>query len=159
LNEGFSNSGKSIRTPTSFVIGCTFNPNAKNMDAQVERLERKVAAGAKFVMTQPVFDVDLVEEMSRRTQHLGIPIFTGVWPLLSGAQAEFLHNEVPGIIVPDKVRAEMSGRDGADARARGVELAKQIATAALAHFPGVYFITPFLHYEITSELAEFARCV
>ena len=159
LNEGFSNSGKSIRTATSFVIGCTFNPNAKNMDAQVERLERKVAAGAKFVMTQPVFDVDLVEEMSRRTQHLGIPIFTGVWPLLSGAQAEFLHNEVPGIIVPDKVRAEMSGRDGADARARGVELAKEIAAAALAHFPGVYFITPFLRYEITSELAEFARSV
>ena len=129
------------------------------MDAQVERLERKVAAGAKFVMTQPVFDVDLVEEMSRRTRHCGIPIFTGVWPLLSGQQAEFLHNEVPGIIVPDKVRAEMSGRDGADARARGIRLAKEIAAAALAHFPGVYFITPFLHYEITSELAEFARSV
>ena len=62
-------------------------------------------------MTQPVFDVQMVEEMKRRTSHLGIPIFTGVWPLLSGRQAEFLHNEVPGIVVPENVRAQMAGRE------------------------------------------------
>ncbi|MEY2479086.1 MAG: methionine synthase / methylenetetrahydrofolate reductase [Verrucomicrobiota bacterium] len=159
MNEGFSNSGKSIRTATDFVIGCTFNPNSKNLDAQVERLERKVAAGARFVMTQPVFDVDLVEQMHRRTEHLGVPIFTGVWPLLSGRQAEFLHNEVPGIIVPEKVRAALSALGSAEACEYGMKLAQEITREALAHFPGVYLITPFLRYETTSELAEFARSV
>src|SRR5712691_5940261 len=77
LNSGFTRAGKPLKAATNFVIGCTFNPNAKNLDAQVQRLERKVAAGAQFVMTQPVFDVDLVGEMHRRVQHLRIPIFTG----------------------------------------------------------------------------------
>lgn len=157
MNEGFSQAGKAIKAETGFVIGCTFNPNARNLDSQVNRLERKVAAGAQYAMTQPVFDVGLVAEVKRRTEHAGIPIFIGVWPLLSGRQAEFLHHEVPGIIVPDFVRAEMAGREGAEGRARGVKLAKEISAAALEHFPGVYLITPFLHYETTTELAEFAR--
>ena len=95
LNGGFTQAGKSIKTPTGFVSGCTFNPNARNLDAQVNRLERKIAAGAQFAMTQPVFEVRLLEEMVRRTAHIPIPIFAGVWPLLSGRWAEFLHNEVP----------------------------------------------------------------
>jgi 5,10-methylenetetrahydrofolate reductase len=75
LNEGFSQAGKSIKTLTGFVIGCTFNPNARNLDAQVNRLERTVAAGAQFGMTQPVFDVGLVEEMLRLTAHIPTPMF------------------------------------------------------------------------------------
>jgi homocysteine S-methyltransferase len=157
LNEGFSQAGKSIKSTCDFVIGCTFNPNARNLDSQVNRLERKVAAGAQYAMTQPVFDVRLIEETKRRTAHLNIPIFMGVWPLLSGRQAEFLHNEVPGIVVPDPVRAQMAGAEGAEGRARGVQLAKEIAAAALDHFNGLYLITPFLQYETTVELAEFAR--
>lgn len=157
LNEGFSHAGKSIKSLTGFVIGCTFNPNARNLDSQVNRLERKVAAGAQYAMTQPVFSLQLLEEMKRRTEHLRIPIFTGVWPLLSGRQAEFLHNEVPGIVVPDEVRATMAGSEGAEGRARGVKLARKITEAALAQFEGVYLITPFLQYETTVELAQFAR--
>ena len=157
LNEGFSHAGKSLKAEADFVIGCTFNPNARNLDSQVNRLERKVAAGAQYAMTQPVFDVRLLDEMYRRTQHINIPIFTGVWPLLSGRQAEFLHNEVPGIVVPDEVRAEMEGSEGADGRGRGVRLAKQITAAAVERFSGVYLITPFLQYDTTVELAQFAR--
>ncbi len=157
LNEGFSHAGKSIKSATEFVIGCTFNPNARNLDSQVNRLERKIAAGAQYAMTQPVFDVRLVLEMKRRTEHLGIPIFTGIWPLLSGRQAEFLHNEVPGIIVPDEVRARMAGLEGAEGRACGVQLAKEVVAAVLDHNAGVYLITPFLQYDTTVELAEFAR--
>lgn len=157
LNAGFTYAGKPLKASTNFVIGCTFNPNAKNLEAQVQRLERKVAAGARFVMTQPVFDIDLVAEMHRRTQHLPVAIFTGVWPLLGARQAEFLHHEVPGIIVPDSVRAELTALDEQGARARGARLAEEIIAAALEHFPGVYLITPFLHYEMTTELAKFAR--
>lgn len=157
LNEGFNQAGKSIKNPTDFVIGCTFNPNAKNLDAQVNRLERKAAAGAQFVMTQPVFDARLVEQMYRRTKHIGIPIFTGIWPLLSGRQAEFLHNEVPGIIVPDDVRAQMAGSEGTEGRERGVALAKVVAEAVLEYYSGVYLITPFLNYETTVEVTKFIR--
>ena len=123
----------------------------------MNRLERKVAAGAQYAMTQPVFDARLLEETKRRTAHLNIPIFVGVWPLLSGRQAEFLHNEVPGIVVPNEVRAQMAGSEGAEGRARGVELAKKIVAAVLGHYDGLYLITPFLQYETTVELAEFAR--
>lgn len=157
LNEGFSQAGKSIKSATEFVIGCTFNPNARNLDSQINRLERKVAAGAQYAMTQPVFDVQRVVEVKRRTEHLGIPIFIGVWPLLSGRQAEFLHNEVPGIIVPDAVRAKMAGLDGVDGHSRGVDLAKEVIEAVWDSFNSLYLITPFLRYETTVELARFAR--
>jgi homocysteine S-methyltransferase len=157
MNEGVNYTGKSIKMASRFLIGCTFNPNAKNMDAQVSRLERKVAAGAQYVMTQPVFETRLVAEMHRRTKHLGVPIFTGVWPLLNGRQAEFLHNEVPGIVIPERVRAEMAGKEGAEGRGQGIELAKEVCRATLDLFPGVYLITPFLVYDTTVELARFIR--
>jgi len=159
LNAGFTYAGKPLKATTNFVIGCTFNPNAKNLDAQVERLERKVSAGARFAMTQPVFDIELVAEMKRRTKHLPLVMFTGVWPLLSSRQAEFLHHEVPGIIVPDAVRSQMAMLDEKSARAMGMQLAEKMIAAALEHFPGVYLITPFLNYDLTSELARFARAV
>jgi len=157
LNEGFNHTGKSIKTRTQFVTGCTFNPNAKNLDAQVARLERKIAAGAQYVMTQPVFDIALVEAMSERLKHLNIPILTGVWPLLNGRQAEFLHNEVPGIVIPGNVRQQMAGLEGLEGRKQGVGIAKEVCRAVLDHFPGVYLITPFLNYETTAELAHFVR--
>jgi homocysteine S-methyltransferase len=108
-------------------------------------------------MTQPVFDPRVVEEMARRTRALGAPIFTGVWPLLNGRQAEFLHNEVPGITIPDAVREAMRGCEGVEGRTKGVELAKGVCRAVLDHFPGVYLITPFLSYDTTVELAQFVR--
>ncbi len=157
LNEGFNHSGKSVKAATRFVIGCTFNPNAKHLDAQIARLERKLAAGAHYVMTQPVFDPALVAAVAERTAGLGVPIFMGVWPLLNGRQAEFLHHEVPGILIPETVREKMAGREGLEGRAVGLEVAKEVCRAALDHFPGVYLITPFLNYELTVELAQFAR--
>ena len=160
LNEGFNHVGKSVKVPTRFVTGCTFNPNVKYLDAQIARLERKLAAGAQYVMTQPVFDVALVDEVARRTaalKALGVPVFVGVWPLLNGRQAEFLHNEVPGILIPEPVRAKMAGKEGDEGRRMGLRLAQEICRAALDNFPGVYLITPFLNYELTAELSAFAR--
>ncbi len=159
LNGGFTYAGKSLKAATDFVVGCTFNPNAKNLEAQVQRLERKVAAGAQFAMTQPVFDPELVVKMKNLTKHLPVVMFTGVWPLLSARQAEFLHNEVPGIIVPETVRSEMARSTEKGARDCGMRLAREIIESAIEHFPGVYLITPFLHYELTSELAGFARTI
>jgi methionine synthase / methylenetetrahydrofolate reductase (NADH) len=157
LNKGYNFAGKNIKYPTTFVMGCTFNPNAKNLDAQVARLERKIAAGARYVMTQPVFDQALVEQMHARTKHLGVPILTGVWPLLNGRQTEFLHHEVPGIIIPDQIRSRMAGTEGQQGRRQGIEIAKDVVRAALDYFPGIYLITPFLAYDTTAELAHFVR--
>jgi homocysteine S-methyltransferase len=157
LNKGYNFAGKNIKYPTDFVYGCTFNPNARNLDAQVSRLERKIEAGASYVMTQPVFDRALVKQMYDRTKHLKVPILTGIWPLLNGRQAEFLHHEVPGIIIPESIRSRMRGKEGVDARGIGVEIAKDVVRTALDHFPGIYLITPFLAYDTTAELAQFVR--
>ena len=157
LNKGYNFTGKTIKYRTDFVVGCTFNPNVKNLDAQIARLERKIKAGAKYAMTQPIFDRNLVKLMFDRTRHLNIPILTGVWPLLTGRQAEFLHHEVPGIIIPDPVRARMVGKEGQEGRRLGIEIGKEMVEAALEYFPGVYLITPFLAYDATAELAQFVR--
>jgi len=137
LNKGYNFAGKNIKYPTDFVMGCTFNPNAKNLDAQIARLERKIAAGARYVMTQPVFDQILVKQMHIRTKHFGVPILTGVWPLLNGKQTEFLHHEVPGIIVPDEIRSRMAGTEGQQGRRQGIEIAKDVVRAVLEYFPGI----------------------
>jgi methionine synthase / methylenetetrahydrofolate reductase(NADPH) len=157
LNKGYNFAGKTIKHTTDFVMGCTFNPNAKNLDAQVARLERKIAAGARYVMTQPVFDQAVVQQMHARIKHLGVPVLTGVWPLLNGRQTEFLHHEVPGIIIPDQIRSRMAGTEGQQGRRQGIEIAKEVVRAALDCFPGIYLITPFLAYDTTAELAQFAR--
>ena len=157
LNEGFTQAGTDLQARPDLVAGCTFNPNSRNLDAQVQKLERKVAAGARYVMTQPVFETRLVEETACRTAHLGIPVFTGVWPLLNGRQAKFLHNEVPGISIPDAIMARMEGLEGDAGRKEGVAVAKEVTRAVLDHFPGVYFMTPFLAYQTTEELCAFVR--
>ena len=95
--------------------------------------------------------------MYERTRHLNVPILTGVWPLLNGRQTEFLHHEVPGIIIPDAVRTRMANKEGQDGRRLGIDIAKQIIDKVLEFFPGVYLITPFLAYDTTAELAQFIR--
>ncbi len=157
FNAGLNANGKAIKGNPAFVTGCTFNPSARNIDAQLARLERKLKAGASYVMTQPVFDTGSIAEMSRRLAPFNAPIFTGVWPLLGGRQAEFLHNEVPGITIPERVRDQMRGLEGAAGRAKGIEIAKDVCGAVLNYFPGVYLITPFLAYELTTELVQFVR--
>ncbi len=158
LNEGTNHAGKAIKHPTRFIYGCTFNPNGRNLDAQISRLQRKIDAGASYVMTQPVFNPDLVAETARRIKPLGIPVFIGVWPLLNGRQTEFLHNEVPGIVIPDAIRARMAGLEGEEAKAEGLAIAKEICDVVLDTFPGIYLITPFLNYELTVELTRYVRC-
>jgi homocysteine S-methyltransferase len=157
LNEGYTLAGTDLQARPDLIAGCTFNPNARSLDTQIQRLERKINAGARYVMTQPVFETTLVEETAKRTAHFGVPVFIGVWPLLNGRQAKFLHNEVPGITIPASVMARMEGLEGAEGRKEGVTVAKEVTRAVLDHFPGVYFMTPFLAYQTTEELSAFVR--
>jgi homocysteine S-methyltransferase len=157
LNEGYTQAGTDLQARPDLIAGCTFNPNARNLDTQIQRLERKINAGARYVMTQPVFETRLVEETAKRTAHFGVPILVGVWPLLNGRQACFLHNEVPGISIPDPIMGRMEGLEGVEGRKEGVAIAKEVTRAVLDHFPGVYFMTPFLAYQTTEELSAFVR--
>lgn len=155
LNEGIAFSGKPLKQKANFVVGAAFNPNVKHLDKAVQRLERKIEAGADYIMTQPVYDAKLIEQIYEATKHLNIPIFIGIAPLASGGNAEYLHNEVPGIRLSDEVRMRMSGLKGPEGRAMGVEIAKELLDAAMPYFNGIYLMTPFLAYEMCVDLTKY----
>lgn len=155
LNEGVAFSGKPLKQKAKFIVGAAFNPNVRHLDKAVQRLERKIASGADYIMTQPVYDAALIERIADATRHLDVPIFIGVMPLASGRNAEYLHNEVPGIQLSDEVRRRMSGLEGPAGRAEGVAIARELLDAAMPHFNGIYLITPFMFYEMTASLTEY----
>ena len=155
LNEGTAFSGKPLKQRANFVIGAAFNPNVKHLDKAVQRLERKVKAGADYIMTQPVYDPELIRRMHELTKHLDIPIFIGIMPLANGRNAEYLHNEVPGIQLSDEVRRRMSGLEKEEGRAMGVRIAEELLDVALPLFNGIYLITPFMHYDMTVSLTQY----
>jgi len=153
MNRGVNAVGRPLNGQTNFIIGCAFNPNAVNFDSQVKKLESKLAAGAQYVMTQPVFDLDLARKTVERLKPLGVPVFLGVMPLLSSRNAEFLHNEVPGIKIAEPLREKLRlCADDSSAVKIGLEVAREVRDVALEAFNGVYLITPFLRYEVSIEL-------
>ncbi|URN93270.1 MAG: bifunctional homocysteine S-methyltransferase/methylenetetrahydrofolate reductase [Candidatus Pristimantibacillus lignocellulolyticus] len=157
LNDGVAFSGKPLKQKANFVVGAAFNPNVKHLDKAVQRLEKKIAAGADYIMTQPVYDVGLIERIAESTKHLSVPIFIGIMPLANGRNAEYLHNEVPGIQLSDAVRARMAGLEGEVGRAEGVKIAQELLDCAIKHFKGIYLMTPFLHYNMAVQLTEYVR--
>jgi homocysteine S-methyltransferase len=154
MNNGVNAVGRQLQGQTKFIIGCAFNPNALNLDSQVKKLESKLAAGAQYVMTQPVFDVELARKTVARLKPLGVPIFLGVMPLLSSRNAEFLHNEVPGIKIAEPLRERLRHADDPTATRIGLEVAREVRDVALEAFRGVYLITPFLRYEVSVSLLK-----
>ncbi|WP_059052303.1 bifunctional homocysteine S-methyltransferase/methylenetetrahydrofolate reductase [Paenibacillus senegalimassiliensis] len=155
LNTGVSFSGKPLKQKAKFVVGAAFNPNVKHLNKAVERLEKKIASGADYIMTQPVYDPELIVAIKQATAHLEIPIFIGIMPLASGKNAEYLHNEVPGIQLSEEVRARMDGLQGEAGRAMGVEIAKELLDTAMEHFNGIYLMTPFMFYEMNVALTNY----
>ncbi|GIO83756.1 bifunctional homocysteine S-methyltransferase/5,10-methylenetetrahydrofolate reductase [Paenibacillus faecis] len=155
LNEGVAFSGKPLKQKAKFVVGAAFNPNVKHLHKAVERLEKKIASGADYIMTQPVYDPELIVAIRQATAHLDIPIFIGIMPLASGKNAEYLHNEVPGIQLSEEVRRRMDGLQGAEGRAMGVEIAKELLDIAMEHFNGIYLMTPFMFYEMNVALTRY----
>lgn len=157
LNEGIAFSGKPLKQKAKFIVGAAFNPNVKHLDKAVQRLERKIQAGADYIMTQPVYDPALIERIAEMTRHLSIPIFLGIFPLANGRNAEYLHNEVPGIQLSDSVRERMSGLEGPAGRAEGIKIAEELLDVAMVHFNGIYLMTPFMAFEMTVSLTEYVK--
>lgn len=152
LNEGEDYVGKAIDAPTSFFAGVAVNPSADDLELELDRFRRKVEAGARFAMTQALFDLSLLD---RFVERLGgswpIPTLVGVWPLRSHAMALRLHNEVPGIVVPERVLDALR-EAGAQAPAVGLELAREIVAGARGRAAGIYVIPPFKRPEGALEL-------
>ncbi len=152
LNRGTNLLGMDLDGHTDFVIGAAFNPNVAQMAGQLRRLEKKIAAGAAFVQTQPVYAGAVLDEMLRLTAPLKIPVLVGILPLVSERNAEFLHNEVPGIRLPDEVRRRMRGKQGKEGIAEGLAIAGELVAAGRGRVGGWYLMPPFGKIELALEL-------
>jgi len=152
LNEGEDFAGKAIDAPTSFYIGVAVNPSADDLTVEIERFRRKVEAGARFAMTQALFDLGYLD---RFLDELGgetpVPLLVGIWPLRSFGLAFRIHNEVPGIVVPEEVQRRLADA-GPEAAEVGAELARELVHEARSRAAGVYIIPPFKEPEAALEL-------
>jgi methionine synthase I (cobalamin-dependent)/5,10-methylenetetrahydrofolate reductase len=142
LNDGVDFHGRAIDAPTSFFPGVAVNPTADDLELETERFRRKLGAGAKFAMTQIVFDMSYLESFLERIGGCPIPLLVGVWPIRSLELAVRVHNETPGIVVPDHVQ-ERYRAAGADAAAAGAELVRELVAQARDLAQGVYVVAPF----------------
>ena len=158
LNHGLDFANRPIGEATSLVIGCGCNPGAIDMDLEVERLRKKIAAGAEFIFSQPVYDSKLLDQfLTKCKSFLKIPFFVGILPLASLKNAEFLHNEVPGMQVPDKVMDRLRGAASKEAqRDVGLSVAQEALKDAksMPAVKGVYIFPPFGKYEAVVELIK-----
>ncbi|MEO8287296.1 MAG: bifunctional homocysteine S-methyltransferase/methylenetetrahydrofolate reductase [Chloroflexota bacterium] len=153
LNAGVDLADNSIGGTTDFLIGCAFNPTARDLPLEKDRLGQKLEAGAHFVMTQPVYDLDLVERTLEHVKEFQANVLLGILPLQSYRHAEFLHNEVPGITIPEFVLARMY-EAGPNGRQAGLEMAQEILLHAAGRYSGVYLMPSFGRYELCASVLD-----
>jgi homocysteine S-methyltransferase len=155
MNRGLDATGNSIGEPTSFCVGIALNPGAAEPTREMERFLAKVEAGARWAQTQPVYDLEVLERFFGSTRP-PIPVVVGLLPLHSSRHAEFLHNEVPGITVPDGVRARM--REAGERGLRvGIETAQVLLADVRRRHAGAYLMPSFGRFEVVAEVLEALR--
>jgi len=156
LNHGLDIAGLPIGEPTGFFIGVGANPVAVNLEEELRRLYWKVDAGAEFIVTQPVFDVELFERFVRRIEHYRLPIIAGLWPLTSLRNAEFMNNEVPGCYVPEQIMKRLRKVQDSkeESLAEGIKIAREILTEIKGMIQGVQISAPFGRIESVFETFE-----
>ena len=155
LNHGLDPGNNPIGGPTQWVIGVGVNPGAVDLDRELSRFAWKVDAGADFAVTQPVFDLDQLEQFLKRVEPFHTPIIAGIWPLISLRNAEFLANEVPGVSVPESVLARMrqaQERGKEAALAEGVAIARDMFEQVKGTVQGVQVSAPFGRVEVALEV-------
>ncbi|MBV9956879.1 MAG: bifunctional homocysteine S-methyltransferase/methylenetetrahydrofolate reductase [Acidobacteria bacterium] len=163
LNHGLDLGNNPIGQPTAFCIGVGVNPGAINLDEEIKRFEYKVEAGAQYAITQPVFDTEQLQDFLKRIEHVRIPIIAGIWPLVSYRNAEFLHNEVPGVRVTPSImeRMRIASEKGKEAaRDEGLKIARESLQEVREQIQGVQVSAPFgnVRYalEVFNVLEEFS---
>jgi homocysteine S-methyltransferase len=162
FNVGVDHAGQGIGSPTSFYVGCALGFSAPDIDREIKVLRRKVRNGADFALTQPVYDASTVHQFLTRyaAQHgpLQTPVMVGVLPLANERHADFLHNEVPGVNIPDPIRKRIrAARE--KSREVGIEMAIDLLRELreIPEIQGAYLMPPFGRYEIAAEIIEAAR--
>ncbi len=157
LNAGVDPAGKECE-PTSFVLATGAEPGAHDRERELRRLEEKKAAGAELVMTQPVYDPRTLERFLEDVKPLGLPVMVGILPLASHRNAEFLHNEVPGMGIPAEFRERMGKvGSGPAARAEGIKIAQEALAAVKHRVAGAYVMPPFNRVDAALAVLEVAR--
>ncbi len=157
LNHGLDLGNNPIGKPTTFTIGVGVNPGAVNLDEEIKRFEWKVEAGAEYAITQPVFDTEQLRRFLDKIAHVRIPIIAGIWPLVSFRNAEFLHNEVPGVNVTSEILERMriaseKGKD--DAREAGIAIARESLLEVRDVIQGVQVSAPFGNVRYALQVFE-----
>ncbi len=153
FNEGRDLMGNSIGTKTNFLIACAANPVAEDLEYELDKLHQKVEEGAQIIFTQPVLEIHTMEEFMKKIDHLKIPVMVGIMPLRSYRHAEFLHNEIPGINIPDSVREKFraAGKNGA---VLGVKIAAEFLRESKHMVTGAYMLPPFKKYQMAIEIMD-----
>ena len=158
LNHGRDLAGNAIGPPLGIHIGCGTDPSKPDLDKEVRRLEEKVKAGAEYVMTQPIYDPRTVERFLGMIRHLAVPVLIGILPLYSHKNAEFLHNEVPGMTIPEDIRERMRRAGSGDAaQAEGVRIAQEALLAVRDLVQGAYIMPPFNKVELAVRVIDALR--
>jgi len=154
LNHGLDLGGNPIGTGTGFVIGVGANPGLTDLDEEIRRFEYKVEAGAEYVVTQPVFDLRLLENFLKRIEHCRIPVVAGIWPLVSVRNAEFMKNELR-VSVPDSILERMARAQTPEAaRAEGVAIAREMLIAVKQTAQGAQISAPMGRYSSAVDVLE-----
>jgi methionine synthase I (cobalamin-dependent)/5,10-methylenetetrahydrofolate reductase len=156
LNKGLDANGTPIGERASFHVGAAVNPSAEDLEKEVRLLRRKLAAGADFIVTNPIYEAAALERLRAIVADSSAPVLVGVLPLLSVRQAEYLHNEVPGMTVPKVVRERLE-KAGERAPELGVEMAVDFLDAARGHVQGAYVIPAATRYDLAARVVTRTR--
>jgi methionine synthase / methylenetetrahydrofolate reductase(NADPH) len=157
FNAGLDHAGTSIGQPTSFFVGAALNLCPPDVEREVKNLHRKVQAGTDFFITQPIYRAEdgpsLLERYEARYGRLNKPVLAGILPLVSVRHADFLHNEVPGIFIPEKTRRRI-GDAGDNGAKVGVELAVELIHQLKPWAAGIYIMPQFHKFDMVAEIVE-----
>jgi homocysteine S-methyltransferase len=155
LNRGEDAAGTSIGQPTNFMVGCTINPTAEDLDGQLTRFERKIEAGADFVITQAVYDPELFVRILARIGPLPVPLLLELMPLHNYRNAEFIHNELAGVTLPASVLERM--KQAKDEAEEGLQIARETFEALRDRVQGLYIVPAFDRFSVAAHLATDIR--
>jgi methionine synthase I (cobalamin-dependent)/5,10-methylenetetrahydrofolate reductase len=154
MNAGEDLAGNPVGEPPGFLIGASFNPVAEDLSLEVDKLRRKVEAGAHAFWTQPVFEIGALERALQEIDDLTVCILLGLMPLRSARQAEFLHHEVPGINIPRPIRNKLAELSAEDAPKYGVEVAQNLMVKAKPLVSGAYIMPPASAPDLAADVIE-----
>lgn len=156
MNQARDLMGNSIEQQTSFLVACAANPMADNMDREIAKMEKKAEAGVDIIFTQPIYELRTLEQFLKRIERWKLPVMMGILPLRGFKHAEFLHNEIPGMVIPDRIREQLrhAGDKAADT---GIESAKKFLYEAKDLVAGAYLMPPFKKYDMIPRILEVIR--